>query len=115
MAISIIIPVLNESRILPETLAPLSDLTHEIIVVDGGSTDGTVQIAAQYTPHVLNARHGRGFQLHTGALQSKGDVLLFLHADTSLPQGFDKLIEEALAEPSVILGAFRLDFYPSIS
>jgi glycosyltransferase involved in cell wall biosynthesis len=108
MKLSIVIPVLNEADILGETLECLRGHSVEIIVVDGGSTDDTVEIARQYTSRVLISPRGRGLQQDTGARQSHGSVLLFLHADTRLPATYERLIYQALESPRVVFGAFRL-------
>jgi rSAM/selenodomain-associated transferase 2 len=113
MKLSVVIPVLNEAQILRQTLERLKDGSAEIIVVDGGSKDNTVDIARQYTSHVFTAQRGRGLQQHTGACRSQGSVLLFLHADTQLPQAYERLIHQALADPGVVFGAFYLGIYPS--
>lgn len=112
MKLSIVIPALNEAEILGNTLQSLKDQPSEIIVVDGGSKDDTVRVARQYTSHVLLSRTGRGIQQDTGAHQARGDVLLFLHADTILPLGYQHLIDQALAHPGVVFGAFRLRIHP---
>lgn len=112
MKLSIVIPALNEAEILGKTLQSLRDQPSEIIVVDGSSKDNTVQVARQYTPHVLISRRGRGVQQDTGARQACGDVLLFLHADTILPLGYQHLIDQALAHPRTVFGAFRLRIHP---
>lgn len=107
--ISVIIPVLNEAAHLTQTLATVqtaSDL--EIIVVDGGSQDSTVQIAESASARVIASAPGRARQMNTGARIASGDVLLFLHGDTRLPPKFDRLIEETLSEPGVLAGAFDL-------
>jgi rSAM/selenodomain-associated transferase 2 len=113
MKLSIIIPALNEAQILGNTLESLKGPPAEIIVVDGGSRDGTVEVARQYTSHVLVARAGRGFQQDTGARQSHGNVLVFLHADTQLPGKYPHLIHQALDDPGVIFGAFSLGIHRS--
>lgn len=109
MDISIIIPALNESANLAETLVTTRSLTTaEVIVVDGGSTDNTVALAESFGAQVLLTQAGRAQQMNAGAMEASGEVLLFLHADTRLPQDFDTYIRDALAEPGVIAGAFRL-------
>lgn len=113
MKLSIIIPTLNEAAILGETLANLKTHPSEIIVVDGGSQDGTVEVAHQHTAHVLTSRPGRGLQQNIGAHQSQGDVLVFLHADTQLPPNYQDLIHLALAGPETVFGAFFLRIHPS--
>ena len=112
MKLSIIIPALNEADILGNTLQSLKNQAAEIIVVDGGSKDDTVGMARQYTSHVLISRTGRGIQQLTGANQARGDVLLFLHADTILPLGYQHMIDHAMAHPEVVFGAFRLRIHP---
>ena len=112
--LSIIIPTLNEEGTLKETLAPIAPcLDCEIIVVDGGSKDGTIGIAHKYASVVLDSSPGRGIQQHTGACQAQGDLLLFLHADTLLPRGFKIMIERTLSEPKTVFGAFHLEHHPS--
>ena len=81
-------PVLNEADHLGATLAllaPYRDQGHEVIVVDGGSGDGTIAVAQQYADAVLCSAAGRGVQMNCGIASARGDVLLFLHADTALP------------------------------
>ncbi len=113
MKLSIIIPALEEAETLGKTLQGIKGGAAEVIVVDGGSKDDTVEVARQYTPHVLISRKSRGLQQHTGARQSSGDVLVFVHADTQLPHGYQRRISRALADPAVIFGAFYLSIYPS--
>jgi rSAM/selenodomain-associated transferase 2 len=112
MGLSIIIPTLNEADVLGQTLEGLSNRSAEIIVVDGGSTDETVKIARQYTSRVLISARGRGPQQDAGARQSRGSILLFLHADTRLPGAYERLICEAFADKAVVFGAFRLKIVP---
>lgn len=108
--ISIIIPVYNEAKTLPQLLPTLtqhSDL--EIIVVDGGSVDETIAIAQNHGVQALvSPEPGRAAQMNAGAAIATGEILLFLHADTQLPQGFTDLVESALRETEVIAGAFEL-------
>jgi rSAM/selenodomain-associated transferase 2 len=112
MKLTIIIPALNEAEILGNTLQTLRHQPAEIIVVDGGSEDDTVGVALKYTPRVLISGKGRGLQLDTGARQSHGDVLVFLHADTELPAGYPRLIQQTLTDPGVVFGAFYLRIHP---
>lgn len=107
--LSVIIPALNEEQTLAKTLDYLSG-QGEIIVVDGGSTDETVEFAQNYGATVLSSLPGRGAQMNTGAYNSSGDNLLFLHADTLPPIGFSELIEKTLECPDVAMGAFALGF-----
>jgi rSAM/selenodomain-associated transferase 2 len=97
--LSIVLPALNEARVLGRTLASLSPLRargHEVIVADGGSTDATREIAAPLADRVLVAARGRASQMNAGAAAATGDVLLFLHADTELPADADKEILERM-------------------
>lgn len=111
-AISVIIPVLNEGkrlRILLEQLIHLAP--YEIIIVDGGSTDNTVHIASGFREvKVLFSNRGRSLQMNTGAREATGDILLFLHADSSLPDTAFSNIIEALELPHVVGGSFYLKF-----
>jgi rSAM/selenodomain-associated transferase 2 len=107
---SIIVPALNEERVIGRTLRRARRLgPHELIVVDGGSDDRTRSIAQRYAT-VVRSLPGRGRQLNAGAALATGDLLLFLHADVRLP--FDALvaIERALADPDVVGGCFRVRF-----
>ena len=88
MKVSVIIPVLNEADQIAETLeslAPYRDQGHEVIVVDGGSSDETQSLAAMRADKVLHSKMGRAQQMNRGIDEARGDVLLFLHADTRLP------------------------------
>ena len=111
--ISVVIPTLNEARRLPALLTSLRRQTgrHEIIVADGGSRDGTAGVAAAAGARVIVGSPSRGRQLAAGAALAKGDVLLFLHADSRFPPGGLARIEEELARsPEVPGGNFRLLF-----
>lgn len=98
MKLSIVMPVLNEAAVVGRTLgalAPLRARGHEVIVVDGGSEDATLGIAALLADRVLAAPRGRAAQMNAGAAAAKGDVLLFLHADTVLPVDADEVVLQA--------------------
>lgn len=98
--LSIVIPTLNESENIVATLlalAPLAERGAQRIVVDGGSTDDTVQLATARAERVVVAQRGRASQMNAGAGEASGDALLFLHADTLLPESADRLIADALA------------------
>ena len=100
MRLVIVVPVLNEAATLAtrlRALAPLRARGAQVLVVDGGSTDGTPDIARPHADQVLQAPRGRASQLNAGAAAAQGDVLLFLHADTQLPDAADRLIQQALA------------------
>lgn len=100
MQISIVVPVLNEAdnlRSLLEMLAPLRARGHEVIVVDGGSEDGTLGIATKAADRAIRAPRGRASQQNAGAAIASGEALLFLHADTRLPPDADRLVADALA------------------
>lgn len=113
MTISVIIPTLNEAHRLPALLAGLyADAAEiEIIIVDGGSTDETRDVAAAAGARVIASARGRGQQLQAGAAAATGDILWFLHADTTYPAGGLRRIEEMLSQdPAAIGGNFRLLF-----
>lgn len=97
--ISIVIPTLNEARHLPALLASIAGETtaHEVIVVDGGSRDGTTDVAVAHGVRLTRSAPGRGQQLASGAALARGDVLLFLHADTVFPPGGLAAIDRTLA------------------
>ncbi|MGZ8209035.1 MAG: TIGR04283 family arsenosugar biosynthesis glycosyltransferase [Burkholderiales bacterium] len=98
--LSIVIPALNEARVIERTLsalAPMRARGTELIVADGGSTDGTPNIAVRLADEVIESASGRALQMNAGAAQASGDILLFLHADTELPQNADALVVESLA------------------
>lgn len=112
MDISVIIPTLNEAATIGETLRRLrNSASCEVIVVDGGSDDGTPELARPQADLVLSAGRGRATQMNVGARAASGQVLLFLHADTVLPPDFPALLENALRNPRVVGGRFdvRLD------
>jgi len=110
-ALSIIMPVLDEAAGIASALDALADLRRrgaEIIVVDGGSRDETVERARPYADRVLSAPRGRALQMNAGAAAASGDVLLFLHADTRLPHNADRLVRDGLAHTSQGWGRFNV-------
>ena len=122
--LSIVIPVLNEERALPEVLAGLETQEDappfEVVLADGGSTDGTVArfeawkgprlAPGQAARLVVSPRAGRATQMNIGARTATGKALLFLHADTVLPPPAARAVTEALADPAVVGGGFRHAF-----
>jgi rSAM/selenodomain-associated transferase 2 len=107
--LSIIVPVLDEAAGVREALAALEPLHArgaEVIVVDGGSRDGTQEAARPFADVVLAAPRGRGSQMNAGGAAANGDVLLFLHADTRLPPDADRLVAAVLAESTRTWGRF---------
>ncbi len=108
-SISIIVPMLNEITELPVLLEHLQYWRQkgcEVVLVDGGSCDGSMEAAKKSGFTVLRSECGRARQLNTGAASARGNVLLFLHADTRLPQNADQLINIALIEPGKSWGRF---------
>lgn len=103
--ISVVIPTLDEERLLPATIESVRREAAEVLVVDGGSTDRTRTVAADAGARVLETSRGRGVQLDHGAREARGDWLLFLHADTRLEGGWCPSILELSG--GVVGGAFR--------
>lgn len=114
-SISVVIPAFNEESSLPETLRHLQAIPEvsEIMVVDGGSQDGTCAVAAGLGCRVLRGATGRGSQLRLGAAQAKGDVVLLLHADTWLPRNAGRAVLRCLRDASVVGGGFWKKFQDS--
>jgi rSAM/selenodomain-associated transferase 2 len=107
--ISVIIPTLNEAGHLEETLASIeNDGSLEILVVDGGSRDETVNLAKIFEVRLFTTAPHRAKQANAGALAARGDILLFLHGDTRLPPGYQSHVQNTLARPGVVAGAFVL-------
>jgi rSAM/selenodomain-associated transferase 2 len=109
MLVSVIIPALNEAASIAAVLENVAGLSgdKEVIVADGGSTDGTVEIAASRA-RVVGSPRGRAVQMNAGAGAASGEVLLFLHADTILPPDALHAIERALSDSNVVGGRFRV-------
>ncbi len=114
--ISIVIPTLNEARNIKTAILSTgfaiatskASRNIEVIVVDGGSQDDTVAIAQSLGVKVISSSPGRAVQMNAGAVAASGEILLFLHADTRLPAGFDVMIHTALQQPGTVVGAFNL-------
>src|SRR5574341_1075702 len=110
--LSIIIPTFNEASVIGQTLGAVAMLREvvEVIVVDGGSDDETVQIARERGARVLRSERGRGAQMHAGACAARGEALWFLHADTQPAPDSSQQIVEALRDPHVVAGHFNVGF-----
>ncbi|MFN6567105.1 TIGR04283 family arsenosugar biosynthesis glycosyltransferase [Dendronalium sp. ChiSLP03b] len=107
--ISIIIPTLNEAGNIKQAITTTQASTNiEVIVVDGGSQDDTVAIAQSLGVKVISSSPGRASQMNAGAVAAGGEILLFLHADTHLPTGFDDMVRTALQKLGTVAGAFAL-------
>ena len=107
--ISVIIPTLNESERLATTLSSLGNTVGvETLVVDGGSRDNTADIAFSLGAKVVSSVSGRARQMNAGASVARGRVLLFLHADTRLPDGYANHVRGTMGQPEVVAGAFQL-------
>jgi len=99
-SLSIIIPALNEAAGIETLLQGLQAMRAagtELVLVDGGSTDGTPELAARWVDVVTAAPQGRAVQMNAGAAMARGEVLLFLHADTCLPDAADAMVGQAIA------------------
>jgi rSAM/selenodomain-associated transferase 2 len=109
MTLSIVIPVLNEAARVSHTLSglkPLRERGAEIVVVDGGSDDATAALATPLADKVVTAMRGRAAQMNAGAAAANGTVLLFLHADTRLPDNADRMVVDAIGSNRVAWGRF---------
>lgn len=112
MKFSIIIPTLNEAKTISKIVASLRKLSgeFEVIVADGGSADDTVSLAKTGDVRVIETVRGRGRQMNAGAQIASGDVLVFVHADTRLPESALAMIEKLLQDERVCGGNFSLVF-----
>ena len=109
LKISVIVPTLNEAKCLGETLTYIQKLSpHEVIVSDGGSDDGTLEIAAKFTKNVINGPAGRALQMNAGAGIATGDIFLFLHADSRIEStSYEKMLH-SMKNSDEVGGAFSL-------
>ena len=110
--LSIIVPTLNEQQTIETSLSALQPLRRrgvEVIVVDGGSEDNSIRLACPLCDNAIVAKRGRASQMNAGARQSTGDILLFLHSDTVLPEGALEAIDQAFMAPRLRLGAVRCE------
>jgi rSAM/selenodomain-associated transferase 2 len=111
-SLSIVMPVLDEAAGIIatlESLAPLRERGAELIVVDGGSRDATVARARPLADRVIDGPRGRARQMNAGAAVARAPTLLFLHADTHLPEGADRLIAQALGVAPLAWGRFDVE------
>lgn len=110
MKLAVVIAALDEAERVEASVRSAQAADVEVIVVDGGSRDATVERARAAGARVLEAPRGRARQLQAGARASGGEAVVFLHADTRLPPGFDAALRAALADPGVAGGSFALRF-----
>lgn len=112
MTLSIIVPVLDEAPLLDAFLRHARERAPdaELIVVDGGSRDGSTEIAAPLVDALVYSARGRAVQMNAGARVAAGDTLCFLHADSELPVNMSASIKAAMADPWTVGGCFRLRF-----
>jgi rSAM/selenodomain-associated transferase 2 len=109
--LSIVMPVLDETEDIEAALSALAPYRRrgaEIVVVDGGSGDDTVTLARPLADRVIMAARGRSLQMNAGAAAAQGDLLLFLHADTRLPENADRLLLDGLTRSGRIWGRFNV-------
>lgn len=107
--LSVIIPTLNEENNIVPCIRSVGneEAGCEIILSDGGSTDGTIERAGAFKGvRVVNSARGRGLQMNKGAAEARGEVFLFLHADTRLEEGWSRAVRSLLSDSSVVGGAF---------
>jgi rSAM/selenodomain-associated transferase 2 len=109
LKVSIIVPTLNEAQGLTETLTQIQQLLpYELVISDGGSHDDTLEIAEEFTEHLVKGSAGRALQMNAGARVATGDIFLFLHADSRIePASYEKMLH-FLGDSEKIGGAFSL-------
>jgi len=111
LSVGVIIPTLNEEKLIAQTIASCRNGNGrcEVIVADGGSEDRTVEIARAAGAQTVIAPRGRARQMNAGAAAAGSDVVLFLHADTTLPCDFASVVARALDPPQFVGGAFSME------
>lgn len=109
---SVILISYNEEEIIYQCISTIktADPSVQIILSDGGSTDSTISIAEKENIKIINSEPGRGIQCNAGAEYADGDILLFLHSDTYLPQNAFEILDEYFSSKEVNAGTFRLSF-----
>ena len=110
MKLSIIVPVLNEARLLRPFIAHLRERAPEaeIMVADGGSSDGTADLATSFCDQLVVSKRNRAVQMNAGARAAHGDILWFVHVDAEVPWGCLEEIERIMDDPNVAGGFFRI-------
>lgn len=114
MRFSVIIPTLNEAPTIGQQINYIKSLDQnvEIIISDGGSSDNTVEIVKKQGAKMIKSKPGRGTQQRAGAKKAKGDILLFLHADTILPRNAFSILNRYFDDPSNLVATFKIHFHP---
>jgi rSAM/selenodomain-associated transferase 2 len=112
MKFSVVIPTLNEAKFIQPTVQRIRDFdkSTQIIIADGQSSDATVQLCQQAQLEVVFCKQGRGSQCNAGAEKASGDVLLFLHADTLLPENAFEVLSDYFNNEAINIGTFHLSF-----
>jgi rSAM/selenodomain-associated transferase 2 len=110
MTLSVVVPMLNEERVIKATLGAVraGAPAAEVIVVDGGSKDRSIEVARPHCEVLIEAPRGRAHQMNAGAAAAHGDAIAFVHADTIVPLTFARDIAAALVNPTVVGGRFDL-------
>ncbi len=108
--IAVVIPALDEADQIESAVRNVSAIGIEIIVVDGGSRDATAARAGAAGAKVIESRPSRALQLQAGLSHTGAEIVVFLHADTRLPEGWEAGVRGAMCDPAVAGGAFRLHF-----
>lgn len=110
MEIAVVIPALDEEGLVAAAVESARGDAADVVVVDGGSRDATQERAREAGARTVQSAPGRARQLNAGLAEARGEAVLFLHADTRLPEGWGGAVTRALADPAVAGGAFRLRF-----